>query len=152
MRNTNTFKSNMTKQEFKIYHCVTCKSKFIIYLLECILCGFQYIGKSEWPMNIRINKHRNDVFREEAIHVCQHFRQVSHNFNKHMKMTIIEEVKHQNKSITQKRTILDEREYFWIQRLKTCIRQASTKNSTMKNKGRSQLLLRIYSGLHSLNY
>ena len=100
MRNTNTFKSNMTKQEFKIYHRVTCKSKFIIYLLECILCGIQYIGKSEWPMNIRINKHRNDVFREEAIHVCQHFRQVSHNFNKHAKITM------------QKRTILEERENF----------------------------------------
>ena len=39
MRNTNTFKSNMTKQEFKIYHHVMCNSKFIIYLLECILCG-----------------------------------------------------------------------------------------------------------------
>ena len=119
MRNTNTFKTNMSKQEFKIYHRVTCKSKFIIYLLECILCRIQCIGKSEWPMNIRINKHRNDVFREEAIHVCQHFRQVSHNFNKHAKITIIEEVRHQNKSIMQKRTISLRNEKTSGQRLKT---------------------------------
>ena len=35
VKNTNTFKSNKPKAEFKIYHRVNCKS----YLLECILCG-----------------------------------------------------------------------------------------------------------------
>ena len=119
VRSTNKFKSNRTNEEFKIYHRVSCKSKFIIYLLECILCRIQYIGKSEWAMNIRINKHRNDVFREEAIHVCQHFKQVTHNFNRHAKITIIEELKQQNKGLTQMRAILEEREDFWIQRLKT---------------------------------
>ena len=119
VRSTNKFKSNKTNEEFQIYHRVSCKSKFIIYLLECILCKIQYIGKSEWAMNIRINKHRNDVFREEAIHVCQHFKQVAHNFNRHAKITIIEELKHQNKGLTQMRAILEEREDFWIQRLKT---------------------------------
>ena len=119
VRSTNKFKSNKTNEEFQIYHRVSCKSKFIIYLLECILCKIQYIGKSEWAMNIRINKHRNNVFREEAINVCQHFKQVAHNFNRHAKITIIEELKHQNKGLTQMRAILEEREDFWIQRLKT---------------------------------
>ena len=76
VKNTNSFKSNQTNEEFKIFHLVSCKSKFVIYLLECVLCAIQYVGKSEWPMNIRLNKHRNDVFREEAIEVCQHFKQV----------------------------------------------------------------------------
>ena len=40
----------------------------------------QYIGKSEPRMNIRINKHRDDVTREDAIQVCQHFTQTTHNF------------------------------------------------------------------------
>ena len=71
-------------------------------------------------MNIRLNKHRNDVFREEAIEVCQHFKQVSHDFNKHAKITIIEELKqHNNKSLKQKRSILEGREDIWIKRLKT---------------------------------
>ena len=119
IRNTNTFKSTQTTEEFKIYHRVTCKSKFIIYLLECIKCNIQYVGKREWPMNIRLNKHRNDVFREDAIIVCQHFKQISHNFNEHAKITIIEQLKHQNKSLTQMRSILEEREDFWIKKLKT---------------------------------
>ena len=119
IRNTNTFKSTQTKEEFKIYHHVTCKSKFVIYLLECIKCNIQYVGKSEWPMNIRLNKHRNDVFREDAIIVCQHFKQISHSFNEHAKITIIEQLKHQNKILTQLRSILEEREDFWIKKLKT---------------------------------
>ena len=120
VKNTNSFKSNQTNEEFKIFHQVSCKSKFVIYLIECVLCAIQYVGKSEWPMNIRLNKHRNDVFREEAIEVCQHFKQVSHDFNKNAKITIIEELKqHNNKSLKQKRSILEEREDFWIKRLKT---------------------------------
>ena len=45
VRHTNTFQSNKTKEEFRIYHRMNCKSKFIIYLLECTRCGTQYIGK-----------------------------------------------------------------------------------------------------------
>ena len=70
-------------------------------------------------MNIRINKHRNDVFREDAINVCKHFKQPTHDFNKHAKFTIIEELKKQDKSLAQMRKTLEEREDFWIKRLKT---------------------------------
>ena len=85
IRQTSTFQSRKTKNKYKIFHQVNCKSKFIIYLLECTLCMIQYVGKSEWPMNIRLNKHRNDVFREDAIQVCKHFKQPGHDFNKHAK-------------------------------------------------------------------
>ena len=71
-------------------------------------------------MNIRMNKHRNDVNREDAINVCKHFKQVNHNFNKDAKFTIIEQLRqHQDKGLTQMRSILEEREDFWIKRLKT---------------------------------
>ena len=119
VRHTNTFQSNKTKEEFRIYHRMNCKSKFIIYLLECTRCGTQYIGKSEWAMNIRLNNHRNDVFRAEAIQVCQHFQKASHNFNRDARITIIEELKNQHKSLIQMRNTLEEREDFWIKRLKT---------------------------------
>ena len=117
--NTNTFRSRKTNKEFKIFHRVNCKSKLIIYLLECIKCMIQYVGKSEWPMNIRLNKHRNDVFRDDAIQVCKHFKQPNHDFNKDCKITIIEELKKKDKSLKQMRRILEERENFWIIRLKT---------------------------------
>ena len=82
IENTSTFRSQRTKKEFQIFHRVNCKSTFIIYLLECTKCGIQYIGKSERAMNIRLNKHRNDVFREDAINVCRHFKQSRHNMRR----------------------------------------------------------------------
>ena len=119
IRQTSTFQSRKTKRKYKIFHKVSCKSKFIIYLLECTRCRIQYVGKSEWPMNIRLNKHRNDVFREDAIQVCKHFKEPGHEFNKHAKITIIEELKKKDRSLKTMRKILEQREDFWILKLKT---------------------------------
>ena len=49
------FKSNQTNKTFKIYHRVNCKSSFVIYLLKCYIRNIQYVGKSEIPLNIRLN-------------------------------------------------------------------------------------------------
>ena len=119
IRNTKTFRSTQTKKDYKIFHLMNCKSNNVIYLLECNLCPMQYIGKSEWPMNIRLNKHRNDVRRTDAIDVCKHFNQATHNFNKNAKITIIEQIKNQNKDPQLIRKILEKREDFWIKELKT---------------------------------
>ena len=96
VRNTNEFKSHVTKEKFNIHHRVNCRSRFIVYLLDCMRCKMQYVGKSEWPLNIRINKHRNDTFREDAIMVCQHFNETTHTFKDHAKFTIIETIKNQD--------------------------------------------------------
>ena len=52
--NTNTFRSNQTKPVFNIYHNTPYKSRWIIYLLECILFTIHYVGKSETNFNIRL--------------------------------------------------------------------------------------------------
>ena len=111
---TNKFQSNVTKEKFKIFHRVNCRSKFVIYLLECILCKIQYVGKSEWPFNIRINKHRDDVLKHDAILACQQFKKCNHNFNEHARFIIIEQLKDQGRSPEIMRRILEDREDFWI--------------------------------------
>ena len=58
---TTTFRSNQTKRIFHIYHNLNCKSKYVIYLLECTKCKIQYVGKAETEFNIRLNNHRKDV-------------------------------------------------------------------------------------------
>ena len=70
-------------------------------------------------MNIRINKHRNDVFRTDAINVCKHFREPGHKFNLHAKFTIIEQLKNQEKPVEHMRQTLEGREDFWIKKLQT---------------------------------
>ena len=71
------------------------------------------------PINFKLNKHRNDVFRDDSIPVWQHFNQASHDFTKHAEITIIEQVKHQNKGLAAMRATLEEREDFWIKKIKT---------------------------------
>ena len=60
---TTTFRSNQTNKIFQIYHNLNCKSKYVIYLLECTKCKIQYVGKAETEFNIRLNNHRNDVWK-----------------------------------------------------------------------------------------
>ena len=120
--NTSTFKSYQTNRIFNIFHTITCKSQWLIYLLECTLCKLQYIGKSETSFNIRLNNHRKDVNNNnpKAIPACQHFRSEGHNFMKHAKFTLIEELTERNH--VSKETLkhrLKKRENFWILKLQT---------------------------------
>ena len=64
---TITFRSNQTNRIFQIYHNLNCKSKYVIYLLECTKCKIQYVGKAETEFNIRLNNHQKDVWKPDAI-------------------------------------------------------------------------------------
>ena len=68
--NTQTFMSQQTKRTFNIFHKLTYKSQYVIYLMECILCKIQYVGKSEIPFNLRLNNRRKDVNNSKAIPAC----------------------------------------------------------------------------------
>ena len=87
--------------------------------MECTICKLQYVGKSEWPMNIRINKHGNNFFKIGGLDVRKHFQKTGHNFDKHAKFTIIEELKDKNKSLLTMRKLLEQREDAWIIKLRT---------------------------------
>ena len=118
--NTNTFKSNQTKRVLNIYHTITCKSQWIIYLLECILCNTQYTGKSETSFSNRLNNHWKDVSNSKAIPACVHFRKEGYNFIQYAKFTLIEqlnETKNVSKAISKLRLKL--KMDFWILKLDT---------------------------------
>ena len=116
VENTTSFQSSQTKETFNIYHHVNCKSKYVIYLLQCTLCKCQYIGKSETPFNIRLNSHRKDVSSVTGIPACKHSNETGYNFNSHAKFTIIDQLEKNNnldKETLTKRLKL--RENFWIE-------------------------------------
>jgi len=117
--NTTTFKSNQTNRIFKLFHRLNCRSKYLIYLLECIKCKKQYVGKAETPFNIRLNNHRKDVSKPNAIPACKHFAQNNHIFKEHARFTLIEQLNYTNISKETITSRLKERENFWIQTLKT---------------------------------
>jgi hypothetical protein len=85
-----------------------------MYILECSICGLQYVGESKQPFHKRLNGHRSDLTKKPFLHVNQHFGLSDHNledFNK-MKILVIE----QNClwSYFQR----ENRERFWIKELR----------------------------------
>ena len=74
-----------------------------------------YYAKSN---NLRLNNHRKDVNNPKAIPACSHFKIYRHNFMKHAKFTLIEQLK--EISIVSRDTLrlrLKRRENFWIIKL-----------------------------------
>ena len=115
-----TFRSNVTGEEFPILHNLNCKSKHCIYLAHCTLCkGSQYVGKSEPPANLRINTHRYDVTSSNGCPFDKHFNLPNHDFNKHARFILIEQLNTTNISKTEARRRLEDREDHWMARLKT---------------------------------
>ena len=77
------------------------------------------VGKSRYSLNVRKNTHRNDVWRTDAPPCVKHFQIPGHDFNPHVKFTIIEEVCNKSLSKLEIRSLLEHTEDFWILKLQT---------------------------------
>ena len=101
-------------------HNLNCKSRNIIYLGHCILCkNNQYIGKSEPPAHIRFNGHRHDVHSTKGCPFDKHFAKPGHEFDLHARFVLIEQINDKGLSKPEIRNLLENREDFWMERLKT---------------------------------
>ena len=121
VQSTKTFSSDNTGETLRILHNLNCRSQNIIYLGHCALCPrTQYVGKSEPPANLRINTHRRDVTGPLGGAFDKHFAQEGHDFNKHARFTIIEQIRsHKSNSKLENRRLLEQREDYWMIRLQT---------------------------------
>ena len=70
-------------------------------------------------VSIRLKNHRKDMKKVDAITACLHFQEESHNFNKCVKRTIIDQLKNTSKSKETLTQRLIKREMFWILKLDT---------------------------------
>ena len=77
-----TFTSTQTRGTFTIFHQFTCHGNYVIYLLECIMCKIQYVGKPETSFDIRLNNYRKDIRKPNAIEACKHFNNNEHTLSK----------------------------------------------------------------------
>ena len=73
VKTTTTFKSQKTSKTWKIFHNTNCKTEYVIYLLECIICNLQYVRKNKTPFNSRFKNYRKDVKDTKAILADKHF-------------------------------------------------------------------------------
>ena len=117
---TNTFQSHDNKASYTIRNHMTCNSKNVIYLAECILCpNTQYVGKTETTWRKRLYGHRSDSKKADAIDFDLHFQLPNHDFTEHARFTLIEQM---NTALPKGQTNtqrLENREDFWMLRLKT---------------------------------
>ena len=116
---TQSFKSSVTQKKIHIFHDLDCKSKLLIYLMECRICCIQYIGKSETEFSIRLNNHRKGVNKQNAPQADRHFKLPNHNFNEHARFTLIERLNNMRTDKDLATLRLKKREDFWIETLKT---------------------------------
>ena len=117
---TSNFTNRHTGKKYTIFHHVNCKDRNVIYLLECLKCdGKAYVGKTETPMNLRINGHRSDSKKSDKLAVDTHFAQPGHNFDKDAKFTIIEKVQKPSLPKDEVADLLLLREDFWMKQLQT---------------------------------
>jgi hypothetical protein len=75
-RQWQVFHSETTGKEYKIFCNVNCKTPNVVYLLDCHVCGSQYVGESVQPFNKRMNGHKSDLTKKTLLPASQHFIQV----------------------------------------------------------------------------
>lgn len=121
LHSTKTFTSETTGETLEILHSLNCRSRNCIYLGFCILCRkTQYVGKSEPPANLRFNTHRHDVKDPSGGAFDHHFALPGHDFNKHARFILIEQIRnHAGNSKMENRRLLEAREDYWMSRLQT---------------------------------
>ena len=105
----------MTGKEYKIFCNVNCKTPNVVYLLDCHVCGSQYVGENAQPFNKRMNGHRSDLTKKTLLPVSQHFASPGHSLNDfgRSKIYIIDHNPSWKENQKQKR------ESFWIRELQT---------------------------------
>ena len=69
---TTVVKSNVSIKTYQIFYPLNCKTSYILYLLECLKCQMQYVGKSKTEFNITLNSYRKRVTRKDNTPVSNH--------------------------------------------------------------------------------
>ena len=98
-----------------IFCNVNCKTPNVVYLLDCHVCGLQYVGESVQPFNKRMNGHRSDLTKKTLLPVSQHFVSPGNSLDDigRSKIYIIDHNPSWKENQRQKR------ESFWIRELQT---------------------------------
>ena len=55
---SDSFHSQVTKKEYKINFSFNCDSLNVVYLFDCVVYGFQYVGSSSTPLGLRFNNNK----------------------------------------------------------------------------------------------
>ena len=78
MTKTKCIQSTNNDYKYDIVDSLSCKSQFVIYLLECRACGMQYVGQTSNNLATRMTQQLSDVRTHKDTSVASHFNQENH--------------------------------------------------------------------------
>ena len=58
MSNSEHFHSNIDSREYRMNYSFNCDSSNVVYLLECTVCGVQYVGSTCMLLRLRFNNYK----------------------------------------------------------------------------------------------
>lgn len=90
--------------------------------MECKKFHIQYVGKTETDFNVKLNNHRKDVYRSDAIPVSRYFAMKDHVFNRDTSFNIIQQISKSTSSAETKKKVLKQREIVKLKTLKVSIK------------------------------
>ena len=77
METTQTI-TNKTNHRYPIKGNFNCQSTNIIYVLNCMICGIQYVGEGSKNMNTRCRRHVSTIKTSKDHPVALHYRSYNH--------------------------------------------------------------------------
>ena len=87
-----TFESATTGEKFQARVTANCRTKNIVYLIECWGVKKTYIGETKNPLHLRMNGHRSDYYRKLPHQpVAEHFNIIGHSFDD-LSVMVIEQI------------------------------------------------------------
>ena len=89
MQHSSSNTSKVTGKQYKIFCTVNCKSANVIYILQCSVCGLQYVGESKQPFHQCLNGHRSDLTKKTFLPASQHSRLSDHSLEDFNRMKIL---------------------------------------------------------------
>ena len=72
LREGREFSSSYTGLAYKMKHHLTCKSRYVVYLITCLGCCKQYVGKTTQHMHQRHGGHRSEI-DDRSTELGEHF-------------------------------------------------------------------------------
>ena len=86
-----------TNDKFMITQKLSCDSTNVLYVIDCLKCKVQYLGKTTGSLKLRANKWRSDILKankgqEKTKKVIKHFNDTPHSFARDFRIFAVEKL------------------------------------------------------------
>ncbi|CAH1248813.1 Hypp8431 [Branchiostoma lanceolatum] len=117
VRKSKEFQSHHTSRRYTNRAHITCRTRNIIYMIQCKKCGTQYVGETGQTLANMMNGHRSFIKTDKDTPISAHFNQPSHTVAD-MEVVGLEKLEYgRTEDLTRQRRL--SRESYWIHQLRT---------------------------------